>query len=236
MASSSSYSSLIFAISAIFFALSFSSVQSLTCTSQKLPDKKVFSNCTDLSSLSATLHYSYNATNNSLSIAYVATPANPGGWVSWALNPTGEGMVGAQAIIAFKSNSTVVAKTYNLSSYKSIEESKLSFEVWDLSAVESDGAITILASVKVPGKPDKLNQVWQVGPSVTNGMPDKHTFTPANLNAKSTLSVSTSTSAGENTTSTNSTEKSGSVSATDNRLGLGLFAGLLMLVASCVNF
>ncbi|KAK4270153.1 hypothetical protein QN277_023232 [Acacia crassicarpa] len=235
MASSSSSSSLIFAISAIFFALSFSSVQTLTCTSQKLPDKKVFSNCTDLPSLGATLHYSYNATNNSLSIGYVATPAKSGGWVSWALNPTGQGMLGAQAIIAFKSNSTVVPKTYNLTSYKGIEESKLSFEVWDLSAVESDGEITILASVKVPGKPDKLNQVWQVGPSVTNGVPDMHALTSANTKAKSTLSLSTSTSAGENTTA-NSTDKSGGVSATDNRLGLGLFAGLLMLVASCVNF
>ncbi|KAK4278397.1 hypothetical protein QN277_016250 [Acacia crassicarpa] len=68
-------------------------------------------------------------------------------------------MVDAQAIIAFKSNSTVVAKTYNLSSYKSIKESKLSFKVWDLSVVESDGVITILTSVKVPRKSDKLNQL-----------------------------------------------------------------------------
>ncbi|XP_054781558.1 auxin-induced in root cultures protein 12 [Prosopis cineraria] len=231
---SSSFSSLIFAVSAIFFALSFSSVHSLTCKSQKLPDKKAFSNCTDLSSLGATLHYSYNATNNSLSIAYVATPAKSGGWVSWAINPTGLGMLGAQAIIAFKSNDTVVAKTYNLTSYKAITESKLSFDVWDLSAVESDGAITILASVKVPGKPDKLNQVWQVGSSVTDGRPDKHEFAPANLNAKSTLSVSTSTTAAENTTT--GSEKNDGVSATNNRFGLGFYAGLLILLASCVDF
>ncbi|KAI9079125.1 hypothetical protein K1719_038964 [Acacia pycnantha] len=128
-----------------------------------------------------------------------------------------------------------LAKTYNLSSYKSIEELlKLSFEVWDLSAVESDGLITILKSVKVPGKPDKLNQVRQVSPSVTNRRPDKHNFTLANLNTKSTLYVSTSTFVGENTT--NSTDKNGGISATDNRFGLGLFAGVLMLVASCVNF
>ncbi|XP_028765309.1 auxin-induced in root cultures protein 12-like [Neltuma alba] len=226
-------SSLIFAISAIFFALRFSSAHSLTCTSHKLPGKD-FPNCKDLPTLGATLRYSYNATNNSLSIAYMATPAKPGGWVSWAINPTGQGMQGAQAIIAFKSNGTVVAKTYNISSYKSIVESKLSFDVWDLSAVESDGVITILATVKVPGKPDQLNQVWQVGPSVTGGRPDKHDFTPANLASKSTLSVSTSTSARENTTTGG--DKNGGVSVTNNRFGVGFFAGLLMLVASCVNF
>lgn len=147
-------------------------------------------------------------------------------------------MVGAQAIIAFKENDTVKAKTYNLTAYKYINESKLSFDVWDLSAVESNGVITILASLKVPGKPDSLNQVWQVGAAVTNGVPAKHEFGPANLNAKSTLSVTSAAAAAGNGTgnATAGSEKSGGVSVGDGRFGVGFISGLLMLVVSCFSF
>lgn len=229
-----SSSSLMFAFSLLFFAFLFSSVHSLNCTSQKLPSKKVFSNCTDLPTLGAILHYSYDASNSSLSIAYVATPSKPNGWVAWAINPTSTGMLGAQALIAFKANGSVAVRTYNLTSYKSIVESKLSFDVWDLSAEESNGVITILATVKVPEKTDKLNQVWQVGPSVTGGMPDKHEISPSNLGAKSTLAVAS----GSATNAQNSTDggKNGGVSVMKGSLGLGFYMGMFLFLVSCVNF
>ncbi|KAJ4821794.1 hypothetical protein Tsubulata_038718 [Turnera subulata] len=170
-------------------ALLVSPSYSHSCTSQKFPSNRTFKNCTDLPELDAHLHFTYNYPNSSLSIAFIAPPARPDGWVSWAINPTSTGMIGAQALMAFSSNGSLTTKTYDISSYSGIQESKLSFEVWDLSA-ESDGnRIVIYASVKVPAKAETVNQVWQVGPSVAGGRPNMHDMSAANLNARGVLQL-----------------------------------------------
>ncbi|XWS47168.1 hypothetical protein CRYUN_Cryun14cG0130200 [Craigia yunnanensis] len=160
-----------------------SPAHSLDCSSLKLPGgKKQYSNCTDLPTLNSTLHFTYNATNSSLSVAFSAAPSNANGWIAWAINPTSTGMAGSQALLAFKNKGSMVVKTYNISSYSSIVEGKLSFEVWDLEAeAGDDGKMVIYGSLKVPASAEKLNQVWQVGPGVTNGHPMKHEFAKANL-------------------------------------------------------
>ncbi|PKI43606.1 hypothetical protein CRG98_035982, partial [Punica granatum] len=135
----------------------------------------VFSNCSDLPKLGARLHYTYDASNSSLSIAFTAAPAAGGAWVAYAINPTSTGMVGSQALMALKlANGSVFAKTYNIMGYHSIVESKLSFEVWDLTAEASNDAMTIFASLKVPEKATSLNQVWQVGGAVIGNRPSIH--------------------------------------------------------------
>ncbi|GLU08022.1 hypothetical protein SLE2022_249520 [Rubroshorea leprosula] len=187
---SMSFPSLILFLS--FWVSLMSPVCSLNCTSEKLPDsKKTFVNCSDLPTLNATLHYTYDATNSSLSVAFVAAPATPEGWTAWAINPTGTGMLGAQALIALKSKGSLLVKKYNLSSYSSIQEvDKLSFDVWDLK-VESgtSGKYVIYASLKVPDRVEKLNQVWQVGANATNGRPEKHAITTENLGSKTELQL-----------------------------------------------
>ncbi|OWM62753.1 cytochrome b561 and DOMON domain-containing protein At3g25290 [Punica granatum] len=191
----------------VLSAVTVSPASSQTCSSPKLTNSNLYAACLDLPSLSSALHYSYDAANKSAAVAFVAKPAQSGGWVSWALNPTGMGMVGAQALIAFKDSSTgaMTVKTYNVSSYASVKQSKISFEVWDMSAEENsgDGTMRIYAKFKVPGDASKLNHVWQVGPSVTDGMPDKHDFAQANLASKGTLDLvagqSTSTADGSRT-------------------------------------
>ncbi|KAJ7961644.1 Cytochrome b561 and DOMON domain-containing protein [Quillaja saponaria] len=217
-----------------------SPVCSLTCTSQKLTGNKLYSNCTDLPQLDAYLHWTYNASNSSLSVAFIAAPAGKNGWVAWAINPTAEGMAGSQALVALKSGGSVVLKTFNISSYSSIVESKLSFEVWDTRAEEKDGKITIFATVKVPEKAEKVNQVWQVGPSVTNGKPDKHEFKPPNLASKGSLKL-VETSAGSTTNGTSS--NSNSTGSGDNKSGasrigenFGLGLGLVMFLLSIFRF
>ncbi|XP_030514977.1 auxin-induced in root cultures protein 12-like [Rhodamnia argentea] len=159
----------------------------LTCTSQKFPHK-VYANCIDLPRLGAYLHYTYNASNSSLAIAYLAAPAPFGAWVSWAINPVGTGMIGAQALVALKlNNGSLAAKTYNCSSYIAITESKLSFEVWDLSADQVNGTMRIFASVKVPKNATSVNQVWNVGGSVIGNQPQVHPLAPANRESKGKL-------------------------------------------------
>ncbi|GKV43670.1 hypothetical protein SLEP1_g50934 [Rubroshorea leprosula] len=165
---------------------------SLTCTSEKLPDsKKTFVNCTDLPTLNATLHYTYYAFNTTLSVAFVAAPPSPEGWTAWAINPIATGMEGAQALLAHKSNGSLLVKKYNISSYFSIEETdKLAFDVWDLK-VESgaSGKYVIYASLQVPWSVEELNHVWQVGASATNGRPERHELAAENLASKETLQL-----------------------------------------------
>ncbi|KAL5562192.1 hypothetical protein UlMin_031939 [Ulmus minor] len=180
--------------------------QSLTCSSQNFKNNKVYSKCLDLPTLTSYLHWSYDSSNSSISLAFIAPPSTSDGWIAWAINPTGTGMAGAQSLIAFKdSKGSAVVKTYAIASYSSVVESKLSLDVWDTSAEFSDGVMRIFAKMKVPEKVESVNHIWQVGASVTDGHPNKHEFQPANLNAKGTLSLtggqtSTTTTSGDSRT------------------------------------
>ncbi|KAK3182954.1 hypothetical protein Dsin_030240 [Dipteronia sinensis] len=130
----------------------------------------------------------------SLSVAFVATPSASAGWIAWAINPNGTGMAGAQSLVAYKdSTGAMTVKTYNISGYSSVVESKLLYDVWDMSADESGGLMTIFGKIKLPedlAKAGKVNQIWQVGPSVDAGTLAKHAFSVANLGAKGTLDLS----------------------------------------------
>ncbi|XWS36613.1 hypothetical protein CRYUN_Cryun20dG0099900 [Craigia yunnanensis] len=191
-----------------FWALLISTAVSLTCSSQKFTQNQVYSDCLDLPSLSSYLHFSYDSSNTTLSVAFIATPSKSGGWIAWAINPKATGMAGSQSLVAYKNSTTGVAvvHTYDVSSYSSIVPKDLSFEVWDMTAESrTDGSLAILAKIKVPADfaaKGTINQVWQVGPSVgEDGMLVKHDFAAANLQSKGTLDLnsgqSTSSSGGD---------------------------------------
>ncbi|KAG2669687.1 hypothetical protein I3760_14G044300 [Carya illinoinensis] len=184
---SSASAFLLLSLSALFVI---SPVHSLTCTSQIITNNAVYKQCLDLPRLSSYLHWTYDQSNFSLSIAFIAPPPKSDGWIAWAINPTGTGMKGAQTLLAFKSDGGgMTVKTYNIEEIGPITESKISFEVWDLSAESDGGVMRLFAKVKVPGNAQTVNQVCQVGPSITAGLPDQHELQMANLNAKSTLSL-----------------------------------------------
>ncbi|CDY35927.1 BnaA05g30230D [Brassica napus] len=190
----SHFSLLIVLVVACFVSL-ISPVVSQTCSTQNIltTQKTPFQTCLDLPVLDSYLHYTYNATNSSLSIAFVATPARPSGWVAWAINPTGTGMAGSQAFVALRSGPGVapVVKTYNISSYSTLVEGRLAFDFWDLRAEALTGnRVVIHTSVKVPAGEDSVNQVWQIGGNVTNGRIGIHPFTPSNLKSTAVLRFS----------------------------------------------
>lgn len=190
-----------------FLALIISPSAALTCTSQKLTGNQVYSNCLDLPYLSSYLHFSYDSSNTTLSIAFIATPSESGGWIAWAINPKATGMAGSQSLVAYKNSTTgtVQVHTYDVSSYRSIVPKDLSFEVWDKTAESSsNGSLALFAKIKVPADlaaSGEINQVWQVGPSVgTGGALGAHVFTSANLQSKGTLDLKSgqsSTSGGD---------------------------------------
>ncbi|PIN20941.1 putative membrane protein [Handroanthus impetiginosus] len=164
---------------------------SATCTSQTFTNNRPYSFCNDLPSLNSYLHWTYDQAKSTLSIAFIAPPARPNGWVSWAINPTSTGMVGSQALVAFRdAKGAMTVKTYNITAYGPLTESKVWYNVQESSAEFSGGVIRLFATVVLPqqGK-TTVNHVWQVGPSVTAGIPAKHDFQPANLNAKGSLDL-----------------------------------------------
>ncbi|EYU40648.1 hypothetical protein ABFS82_14G056900 [Erythranthe guttata] len=165
---------------------------SQTCKSQTFGQSNTtFANCVDLPTLGAFLHYTYDssaAPNPTLTLAFVAPPASPDGWVGWALNPTAPVMAGAQALVAFReANGSAVVKTYNITSYNFIAESPILYQVLSRRAEFSGGVMTIFATLELPAGVVELNQVWQVGSSVRNGVPAVHAFGPENLSSTGTL-------------------------------------------------
>ncbi|XP_074358031.1 auxin-induced in root cultures protein 12-like [Apium graveolens] len=165
----------------------FPTSHSLTCTSQNLTNS-LYKNCIDLPTLNSYLRWTYHASNSSLFVAFLAL-ASPNDWISWAINPSSAGMVGAQSLIALRqSDGSMSVKTYNISSYETIVQSDILFNVSDLSAQYSNGIMKILATLELPENTEVVNQVWQVGGSVIDGeTPGKHGLEDANLNAKGKL-------------------------------------------------
>lgn len=84
-------------------------------------------------------------------------------------------------------NGSLVAKTYQLTNYIACTESKLSFDVWDLSADEEKGMMRIFASVEVPKNATSVNQVWEIGGAVIGNQPRVHPLAPANRQSKGKL-------------------------------------------------
>ena len=151
---------------------------------------RLYSRCNDLPVLQSSLHWTHNNESSTLQLAFSAAPSTSSGWISWGINPNGLAMIGTQALIAFRlSNGSIDLDKYNISSYR-ISKSTISYEVSDLAAeYGSDGVMTIFATFKLPPGTTEVNQVWQVGPSVTGGIPVKHSFDPANLAARGTLNL-----------------------------------------------
>ncbi|PWZ57342.1 Auxin-induced in root cultures protein 12 [Zea mays] len=172
------------------------------CASEVFPAGKTYVTCQDLPELGAALHWTYYdyASGPSLSLAFVAVPAAPGGWVAWGINPTGNGMVGTQALLALvpgASSSVPTVRTYNITSYAvGAASTPITFPTAGLAAdVASGGRIRLYATLQLDKGIKVVNQVWQVGPSVTRGVPDTHAMAPENLAAMGKLVLSVGTAA-----------------------------------------
>ncbi|KAF8646584.1 hypothetical protein HU200_065808 [Digitaria exilis] len=162
---------------------------SAACASEKFSaGRGPYATCEDLPKLGASLHWTYDASKSSLSVAFVAAPSASGGWVAWGLNPSGEGMAGAQALAALAGGGTPTVKTYNISGYGLGAPAPLQFAATDLAAdTGAGGKIRVYGKLQLSKGMKSVNQIWQVGSSVTKGVPDKHAFGADNLAAKGKL-------------------------------------------------
>ncbi|KAG8057276.1 hypothetical protein GUJ93_ZPchr0002g24086 [Zizania palustris] len=163
-----------------------------SCEGEKFPAGRSYATCADLPTLGATLHWTYDAAASALSVAFVAKPAADG-WVSWAINPTGDEMKGAQALVAFKqggdSSSVYVVNTYNITGYEPFPAAStpIAFNSTDLAADESGGKVRLYGKLQLPQGMDVVNHIWQVGSTVTGGAPIKHALAEENMDSKGKL-------------------------------------------------
>ncbi|KAJ1290275.1 hypothetical protein BS78_02G230800 [Paspalum vaginatum] len=164
---------------------------------EKFPANRSYAHCAALGQLGATLHWTYDAKTALLSLAFVAKTAGDNGgdgWVSWALNPTGGGMKGAQALVAFKRRRTpaYVVNTYNLTGHRALggDPTPITYRATDLAADESGGKVRLYGTLQLPQGMEAVNHIWNVGSSVTDGAPVKHALAQENLDARGRLVLS----------------------------------------------
>ncbi|KAI3698195.1 hypothetical protein L6452_31307 [Arctium lappa] len=155
---------------------------------------KVFTSCNDLPVLHSFLHYTYNPSSKTLEIAYRHTniDSSSKSWVAWAINPTSKGMVGSQALVAFRqSDGKMKAYTSPVTGYDTrLLEDDLSFPVTELSATYSDKEMIIYATLGLQNVSDimKMNQVWQDG-GVLGDVLMGHVTSGDNVKSMRTLNV-----------------------------------------------
>ncbi|KAM0937675.1 putative DOMON domain-containing protein [Dioscorea sansibarensis] len=152
-----------------------------TCLSNTFSGNRSYTSCNTLQYLSATLHWTYHPDNATIDVAYRA-PISSNGWVAWALNPTGSGMIGAQSLFAF-SGSDGAVRVYStaISTFNpDVKDGNLSFMVYSKSGELSNATMTIFATLELPGNRTTVNQVWQAGP-LSNGVPAQHPTTGDNI-------------------------------------------------------
>lgn len=180
----------LFALCIVLCSLRMASSQAGTCANHTFSSDRAFASCTDLPVLGAHLHWTYDAASDSLHVAYRATQS-PSGWIAWAINPTGTGMAGSQAIVALQnSDGTMRAYTTPVDSYSpSMAEKELSFGVSNVTAEYEGGEMAIFAVVGPLGNgtASGVNQVWQAGDSVVGGVPQAHATSGDNVKSTGTI-------------------------------------------------
>ncbi|XWS47338.1 hypothetical protein CRYUN_Cryun14cG0143800 [Craigia yunnanensis] len=146
-----------------------------TCSNYTFPGNEFFHSCIDLPVLQAYLHWNYSPFTRKVQIAYTATQT-PSGWIAWAINPNGRGMIGSQALVAFRnSNGSMIAYTTPLTSYNpSMQPGELSIPVSDVSTEYVNNEMIIFAVLGPLGAQTSFNHVWQAGSSVSNNIPRVH--------------------------------------------------------------
>ncbi|KDP29891.1 hypothetical protein JCGZ_18460 [Jatropha curcas] len=159
-----------------------------TCSNYSFPNNEAFNSCIDLSSLQAQLHWNYIASTKNVHIAYKAQQTSTG-WIAWAINPTGKGMVGAQALVAFQnSDGNMTAYTTPITSYSpSMQPGNLSFKVSNISATYANNEMTIFALVGPLENGTSVDHVWQAGNSVSDGIPQSHALSGSNIQSMGTI-------------------------------------------------
>ncbi|KAL5787220.1 hypothetical protein ACOSP7_004169 [Xanthoceras sorbifolium] len=172
----------LFSAWALFQFLVPSSAQ--TCKSSVFLNQYIYRSCNDLESLNSFLHWNYNQTTGTVDITYRHTRIQPRRWVAWGVNPTGKGMVGSQALVAYQ-NPAGILRVYTspLTNYNTrLEEGVLSFEAAKISAeFTNNKEVIIYAKFVLPMNVTAVNHVWEDGPVNEDYSLGRHAMNADNL-------------------------------------------------------
>ncbi|KAI4383223.1 hypothetical protein MLD38_009089 [Melastoma candidum] len=204
--------------------------RSQTCSSYSFSSNAKFTSCVDLPVLNSYLHWNYDQTTNTASIAFRRSGASASEWISWAINPSKPQMAGSQALVAYQNPSTGSMYAYTspiASTDTTLPEGNLSFGVPSLNASFQNGEMTIFATLQLTaGSANGINQVWQVGP-MSGGSPSIHPLGGANGRSTGTLSFVSGTT----TVSGNSKQRNKNVHGVLNAISWGTLMPLGAIVA-----
>ncbi|KAK6230756.1 hypothetical protein QUC31_002274 [Theobroma cacao] len=159
------------------------------CSNHRFDEGKTFASCNDLPSLDCSLHWNYISSSQTVEIAFRQSGVDKSPrWISWAINPEAKGMVGSQALVAFrKDDGTMAAYTSPITSYATqLEQGDISFRVDRVSSMIKDNEMIIFATLALPANTTTVNHLWQVGPLVGD-VPGMHRLSGPNVGSMGTL-------------------------------------------------
>jgi hypothetical protein len=110
-------------------------------------------------------------------------------WIVWAINPTSNGMLGSQALIGHRNfDGSFKVYTSSITSYQTmLQESNISYPVYNIVGMYQDGNMIIFASLQLPKNVSLVNHVWQEGLVSSDGRLRSHALTGANVQSFRTL-------------------------------------------------
>ncbi|KAI4384932.1 hypothetical protein MLD38_003016 [Melastoma candidum] len=203
---------------------------SQTCSSYSFSGNARFASCVDLPVLDSYLHWNYDRTTSTASIAFRHSGASASEWISWAINPSKQQMSGSQALVAYQNPSTGSMYAYTsqiTSTDTTLPEGKLSFGVPSLNATFENGEMTIFATLQLAaGSENGINQVWQVGP-MSGGSPSIHPLGGDNERSTGTLNFVS----GMTTVSSKSKQRNKNVHGVLNAISWGTLMPLGAIIA-----
>ncbi|KAI3740897.1 hypothetical protein L2E82_31372 [Cichorium intybus] len=207
-----------------------------TCSTYAFASNKIFSACNDLPVLNSFLHYTYNPSSRTLKIAYRHTNVGSSRWVAWAINPTSQGMVGSQALVAFQqSDGKMRAYTAPVTGYSTqLQEGDLSFPVSDLSATYSNNEMIIFATLGLQNASTNLNQLWQDG-QLSGSAPMAHSTSGDNVKSMATLNVLSGQSGSAPAAGSSSKNKKRNIHGVLNAISWGIMMPLGAILARYVR-
>ncbi|CAL9245816.1 unnamed protein product, partial [Arabidopsis halleri] len=162
------------------------------CESYSFNNGKSFRSCTDLSVLNSYLHFNYAQETGVLEIAYRHSNLESSSWIAWAINPTSKGMLGAQALVAYRNSTSGVMRAYtsSINSYSPmLQESPLSFRVMQVSAEYFNGEMMIFATLVLPPNTTFVNHLWQDGPLKGGDRLEMHAMSGDHLKSMASLDL-----------------------------------------------
>ncbi|KAI5012364.1 cytochrome b561 and DOMON domain-containing protein At4g12980-like [Hordeum vulgare subsp. vulgare] len=166
-------------LSSIVVAASLSpptAAQTASCADHTFSGGRLYTACSQLEELDASVHWTYHASNGTADVAF-RVPGGSAGWAAWAINPSAVGMLGANTVFAYHDPATgvVAVATAVVDSYApAFVDGDLAFAVHRRGAEYTDGVYAIHATVALPGNSTRQNIVWQAGTSSPDGLPESH--------------------------------------------------------------